>query len=203
MHLLQSHLDLGRLGLLATAVLFLTPRPAESYIDGGPATLGGLCVMSSHIMVVKVDSFNERNRVLVYRKVADLKGKYPRGTIKHVFGASHGAQPAVLKEPQVGKTAIVFSYWYGGAHDGLGGPEAKGGLVRSYTYIDRQMYICYVGNWDGGRCDDQRLMPQQFCGSPARLGAAVTETLAGNVPSFLASSRMLKHGPRSRDSEPA
>lgn len=188
MQLGQSRLNLGRLGLLVAAVLFWTPRPAETYIDGGPATLGGLCVMSSHIMVVKIESFNEQNRVLIYRKVADLKGKYPRDTIKHVFGPSHGAKPEVLKQPQIGKTAIVFSYWYNGAYDGFGGPEAKGGLVRSYTYFDRQMYICYVGNWDGGRCDDLRLIPQKFCGSPARLGAAVTEILAGNeavIPCFV------------------
>ena len=50
------------------------------------------------------------------------------------------------------------------------------------------MYICYVGNWDGGRCDDQRIIPQKFCGSPARLGAVVAECLAGGeavVPCFV------------------
>lgn len=188
MHLLRLDLGVGRLGLIAAAVLCWTPGPGEAYIDGGPATLGGLCVMSSHIMVVKIEKFSEENRVLIYRKVADLKGKYPRDSIKHVFGASHGVKPAVLKQAQVGKTAIVFSYWYGGAHAGLGGPESAGGLVRSYTYIDRQLYICYVGNWDGGRCDDLRLIPQKFCGSPARLGAAVTEILAGreaSIPCFV------------------
>ena len=188
MHVRPSRLGPGGLGLFAAAVLFCTPRPAEAYVDGGPATLGGLCVMSSHIMAVKVEKFSEENRVLIYRKVADLKGQYPRDAIKHVFGASHGAKPEVFKQVQVGKTAIVFSYWYGGAHAGLGGPEAAGGLVRSYTYIDRRMYICYVGNWDGGRCDDLRLIPQKFCGSPARLGAAVTEILAGKeavIPCFV------------------
>jgi hypothetical protein len=188
MHLRQAYLGLGRLGLLAAAVLFWTPRPAEAYIDGGPATLGGLCVMSSHIMAVKIEKFSEANRVLTYRKVADLKGKYPRDSIKHVFGASHGARPEFLKDAEIGKTAIVFSYWYGGAYDRYGGPEAAGGLVRSYTYINRQLYICYVGNWDGGRCDDLRLIPQKFCGSPTRLGAAVTEILAGHetvIPCFV------------------
>ena len=56
MHVRQSRLGLGRLGLLAAAVLFWTPRPAEAYVDGGPATLGGLCVMSSHIMAVKIEN---------------------------------------------------------------------------------------------------------------------------------------------------
>ncbi len=188
MHLRRKGVGLVLLGLLAAAVLFGFSRPAEAYIDGGPATLGGLCVMSSHIMAVKIEKLNAANRAVVYRKVADLKGKYPRDSVKHVFGPSHGAKPDLLKQAEVGKTAIVFSYWYGGAHDGLGGPEAAGGLVRSYTYIDRQLYICYVGNWDGGRCDDLRLIPQKFCGSPARLGAAVAEILAGQeavVPCFV------------------
>ena len=87
MHLRQACRRLGHLGLLAAAVLLWTPRPAEAYVDGGPATLGGLCVMSSHIIAVKVEKFSEANRVLIYRKVADLKGKYPRDSIKHVFGA--------------------------------------------------------------------------------------------------------------------
>lgn len=185
MQLRQARLGLG---LLAAAVLFWTPRPAEAYVDGGPATLGGLCVMSSHIMVVKIEKFSEQNRILIYRKVADLKGQYPRDSVKHVFGANHGVKPEFFKQAEVGKTAIIFSYWYGGAHAGLGGPESAGGLVRSYTYIDRQLYICYVGNWDGGRCDDLRLIPQKFCGSPARVGAVVAEILAGHeavIPCFV------------------
>jgi hypothetical protein len=116
---------------------------------------------------------------------------------------AYGDKPEILKQPQIGKTAIVFSaYWYGGGYDGFGGPEAAGGLVRSYTYIDRQMHICYVGNWDGGRCDDQRLIPQKFCGSPAS-GAQSRKSWLAMKPSFLASSRMLRNGPRSSDSEPA
>src|ERR1700716_4041543 len=79
MHLRQAGLGLGHLGWLAAAVLFWTPRPAEAYIDGGPATLGGLCVMSSHIVAVKIEKFSEANRVLSYRKVAGLKGKIPGG----------------------------------------------------------------------------------------------------------------------------
>jgi hypothetical protein len=135
--------------------------------------------MSSHIMAVKIEKFSAENRVLIYRKVADLKGMYPRQTIKHVLGPTHGNNPDILQQAEVGKSAIVFSYWYGGAYDGFGGPEAAGGLVRSYTYIDKRLYICYVGNWDGGRCDDQRTVAQRFCCSPARLRAAVTDVLAG------------------------
>jgi hypothetical protein len=179
MHTGRALLGLGWLGLLAMAVL-LAPRPAEAYVDGGPATLGGMCSMSTHITVVKVEKFSEEKRVIVYRKVADLKGQYPRDLIKHALGPTHGARPDILQRAQIGKTAVIFSYNYGPAYDSYGGaPEAKGGLVRSYTYIDRQMYICYVGNLDGGRCDDPRTIPQKFCGSPERLRVAVAEILAG------------------------
>lgn len=172
---------LGRLGLLALASLLWPPaRQAEAYVDGGPSTLGGLCAMSTHITVVQVEKYSPEKRVIVYRKVADLKGQYPRDTIKHALGPTHGAQPDLLKPGQIGKTAVIFSYNYGPAYDMYGGaPEAKGGLVRSYTYIDRQLYICYVGNMDGGRCDDPRTIVQKYCGSPERLRAAVTEILAG------------------------
>src|SRR5436189_6451162 len=107
MRLQKACLGLACLGLFAAAALCCLPRPAEAYIDGGPATLGGLCVMSSHIMVVKIEKCSEANRVLIYRKVADLKGKYPRDSIRHVFGASHGAKPEVLKQAEIGKTASV------------------------------------------------------------------------------------------------
>lgn len=137
MRLRPSNLALD-LRLFAGAILFWMPQLALAYVDGGPATLGGLCVMSSHIMVVKVEKFSEQNRVIVYRKVADLKGKYPRDSIRHRFGASHGVKPHVFKQPEIGKTAIIFSYWYGGAYDGYGGPEAAGGLVRSYTCLSTQ-----------------------------------------------------------------
>ncbi|MBL8800226.1 MAG: VCBS repeat-containing protein [Planctomycetia bacterium] len=135
--------------------------------------------MSSHIMAVKIENFSVEKRVLIYRKVADLKGKYPKDVVKHALGQTHGANPDILQKAHVGKSALIFSYWYGGQYDGFGGPEAAGGLVRSYTYIDRQLYICYVGNWDGGRCDDPRQIPQKFCGSPERLRAATAEVLAG------------------------
>jgi hypothetical protein len=135
--------------------------------------------MSSHITAVKIEKFSAEKRVLIYRKIADLKGTYPKDTIKHVLGPTHGANSDLLQQAEVGKSAIVFSYWYGGAYDGYGGPEAAGGLVRSYTYIDRHLYICYVGNWDGGRCDDQRSIAQKLCCSPGQLRAAVREILAG------------------------
>jgi hypothetical protein len=168
------------LGLGSLALLFCSsPRPAEAYVDGGPATLGGLCAMSTHITAVKIENFSVEKRVLIYRKVADLKGKYPKDVIKHALGQTHGVNPDILQKAHIGKSALIFSYWYGGQYDGFGGPEAAGGLVRSYTYIDRQLYICYVGNYDGGRCDDPRQIPQKFCGSPERLRAATAEVLAG------------------------
>lgn len=170
-------LALGWVGLLT---MLFGPWQAAAYVDGGPATLGGLCAMSSHITVVRIEHCNADKRVMVYRKVADLKGNYPRETIRHIFGPTHGTKPDLLQRAQVGKTAILFSYNYGPGYDRYGGAEeAAGGLVRSYTYVDRQLYICYVGNLDGGRCDDPRLLPQKFCGSPERLRVAVTEILGG------------------------
>lgn len=199
------------LGLLAVAILLRPAAPVAAYVDGGPMTLGGLCAMSSHIMVVRIENYSAEKRVIVYRKVADLKGQYPRDIVRHALGPTHGARPSHLQPDNIGKTALIFSYWYNGQHDGLGGPEAKGGLVRSYTYFDRKLYICYVGNWDGGRCDDPRTIVQKFCGSPERLRAAVVDILAGKeavVPCIVPDAagrptiQRLKAGSRQMDYNP-
>src|SRR5262249_7026909 len=95
-------------GLLGVALLFLpAPRPAAPYVDGAPASLGSLCAVSTHITVAKVEKFSAEKRVVIYRKVADLKGQYPRDTIKHALGPTHGNKPDLLQSTQIGKTAII------------------------------------------------------------------------------------------------
>src|SRR5262249_38293298 len=109
-----------------------------------------------------------------------------------------------------GKTVIMFFYSF----DARDGPASK--LVKSWTYIDKQFYVCNDvsggGTWDGGHCDDPKTFTQKFCGSPQRLRVAVTEILAGRevvVPCIVkdaqgrptiqrlrASSRLLGYDPK-------
>ena len=79
MHLRQALPGLGRLGLFAALALFGLPRSADAYVDGGPATLGGLCTMSSHIMAVKIENFSEANRVGWANPMAKVAGDAIRG----------------------------------------------------------------------------------------------------------------------------
>src|SRR5262245_54246601 len=99
-------MPLRKLALLGLGLVFFAARQANAYVDGGPTTLGGLCAMSSHIMVARVENYSQEKRVIVYRKVADLKGSYPRATIKHALGPTHGARPDLLRPGQLGKTAV-------------------------------------------------------------------------------------------------
>src|SRR5262245_56793442 len=100
----RAFLGLGGLGWLAlTLLLGPAPGPADAYVDGGPATLGGLGAMSTHITVVQIEKYSEEKRVILYRKVADLKGQYPRDVIRHALGPTHGARPDILQRAQVGK----------------------------------------------------------------------------------------------------
>src|SRR5262245_8359582 len=103
----RSLAKLSLLGAIALG-LFLSPATpeAEAYVDGGPLTLGGLCAMSTHITVVRIENYSPEKRVIIYRKVADLKGNYPRDHIKHLLGPTHGAKPDILQPGQTGKTVI-------------------------------------------------------------------------------------------------
>src|SRR5262245_55563868 len=122
-------------GLLAVVLLYWPPgqRQAHACVDTPPTSLGALCADSNHIMVARIQNFSAERRDIIYRKVADLKGKCPTDVIRHSFGPMHGA---LLQQAQVGKTVIMFFYSY----DARDGPTQK--LVKSYTYIDKQFYVC-------------------------------------------------------------
>src|SRR5262245_27473458 len=76
------------LPLAASACLLLTlwPAPASAYIGGPPQTLGMMCSWSTHTVLVRVEQVIRDKNVIVFRKVRDLKGKWPAEVIKHVIG---------------------------------------------------------------------------------------------------------------------
>src|SRR5262249_10276428 len=93
------------LGLLAAGglVWLLAPRAAVAYIDSPPHTLGALCDRSTHIIVARIEKISLEKRGIIYRKVSDLKGKYPKERVRHFLGAMHGAKPEVLQRAQIGQ----------------------------------------------------------------------------------------------------
>src|SRR5262245_56316817 len=197
----------GALGLLAVGLLLwpLGQRPANAYVDTPPTSLGALCDLSTHIIVARIEKFSPEKRVVIYRKVADLKGTCPTNVLKHPLGPLQGP---VLQQAEIGKTVIIFFYSY----DARDGPTQT--LVKSYTYIGKQFYVSW-GKWDADvwNCvEDAKPFTQRFCGSPHRLRVAVTEILAGKevvVPCIVnddqgrstiqrlrASSRLLDYNPK-------
>src|SRR4051812_39999215 len=63
-------------------VLLVLPRFAQGYIDISP-TLGWLVKDSTSISVLEVEKLSVEKRVIIFKKIADLKGTGPEGPIRH------------------------------------------------------------------------------------------------------------------------
>jgi hypothetical protein len=114
--------------LLGTFALGLFGSPAKAYITFPVTTLGQLCDSSTYVTLVRVEKFSQENGIIVYKKVRDLKGEYPKDKIKHIFDLKNtpahkgpGDVPIrpdekdwhyAAKWPEVGKTAILFARKY-------------------------------------------------------------------------------------------
>src|SRR5207249_1428752 len=106
--------------LSAATVLFGLATPSWAYIDR-PPTLGRLVQFdATHIVVMRVEKVSKEKQVLVYQKVADLKGKYPGDRIRHHItrrstdppGPEENARPRggqlILDWAVPGKLAVFF-----------------------------------------------------------------------------------------------
>ena len=67
-------------GCSILVILFGLAGPLAGYIDTAP-TLGRIIQESNFIVVLEVSQVSREKRVIVYRKVADLKG----GTTQTIF----------------------------------------------------------------------------------------------------------------------
>jgi HEAT repeat protein len=140
------------------------PLPASRFSG---FSLGLLCRTEERITVVRVVRVVPGTRTLIYRTLADLKGKRHVGEIRHSF---HGSMPAadwqrVSEWAQPGATAIVFE-------------------------TETESHICLGNIWfygveSGGttlidpRSNFAHLHDQAYVGSVEKLRQAVTAILAG------------------------
>jgi HEAT repeat protein len=189
-----------RLAAILGAVLLGTyPASARAYITAPVQTLGQLCD-STYITLVRVEKLSKEKGIIIYRKVRDIKGKYPLDQIRHAFDLKntpqHKGEGDVPVRPDekdwqyslqwaaVGKTAVIFSLKYD--------PYGDFG----HTYIDKCWYatMCPKRDWDfwWSIYSDPALLTRWHCGTPAHLATAVEQILAGKtsvVPTLAGGSR--------------
>src|SRR5262249_20404356 len=167
-------------------LLLAGPQSAQAYITYPVQTLGQLCG-STYITVVRVEKVNKEKGVIIYRKVQDLKGKYPQDTVKHVFNLKNtpahkglGDVPVrpdekdwryAIQWADAGKTAVMFTLKYD--------PYGDFG----HTYIDRCWYatMCPKRDWDWWYSIYSDAGPRRRGpgAPPAQLFSGVGEMLAG------------------------
>jgi len=163
------------------------PQPTQAYITAPVQTIGQLCSWSTYVTEVRVEKISKEKGIIIYRKVRDLKGKYPRETIRHVFDLKNtpahqgtGAVPVrpdetdwkyALDWAEVGKTAVVVALKYD--------PYGDFG----HTYIDGMWYatMCPKRDWDlfYAIYSEPALLMRWHCGSPAQLVPGIEKMLAG------------------------
>src|SRR5688572_17676370 len=110
---------------LAACLRLLWGAPAHAYIGGPPASLGMMCWWSTHIMSVRVEMVDRAKNLIVFRKIRDIKGKWPRDTVNQVVNLPPADKQVVMEWAEVGKTTVIC---------------ALESYKWSHTYIDRFWY---------------------------------------------------------------
>lgn len=157
------------------AVLLLTAggRPAVAYINTfRPETLGGLCVRTDSIAVMKVSKFSKEKAVIIYEKVKDLKGTFPVARLRESLGPAHlpYEKAHYLEWVKEGRIAVCFYHekriaicigdQWSVCEDPKGPPREKGG---TWTFTTRT----------------EPFFTQSYFGDAEKLRDAVTAILAG------------------------
>jgi hypothetical protein len=134
-----------------------------------------MCSWSTHGVVMRVEAVDKTKGVIVFRKVRDLKGKWPAEVAQHVIGGGVAGRHHVLNWAEPGKLAVMF---------------ALESYKWSHTYIDNCWYASTTTNWQAWTVSHEEpvLLPR-FCGRPEKLAYAAGEILAGRevvVPCMVA-----------------
>lgn len=111
-------------GLIAGALFGIAVPTANAYVDISPS-LGQIIKDAESICVFQVDKVSVEKRIVVYKKVADLRGRFPDGVIRHHLAEGfHPREPRIVLDwAEPGEKAIAFingrsclvcigNYWY-------------------------------------------------------------------------------------------
>jgi hypothetical protein len=174
--------------LLCLAVwLLMPPGRAGAYVDHmGGFTLGYVVKNAATIVVLEVESVSLEKRVVIFKKVADLKGRHPGKRVKHQL--KEGLQPHELKTvldwAAPGRVAVCF-------HDGKVGTACAsptGDRTGSCGATSRRCWP--ARRWSSRRCGATRRTPAPARPSSttcraARALPALIEALKGAADSSL------------------
>jgi HEAT repeat protein len=164
--------------IYAALALCCTSGPALAYIDA-PPTLGRLVQYdATYIVVMQVEKVSKEKQAIIYKKVADLKGKYPTDRIKqHVSrrladapGPQDNPRPrggtSILDWAEPGKLAIFFQ---------------DGNRKASATCVGKAWYFGWEGKdgWWGLNEFEERAWAWAYIGSVEKLRDHVTAIMAG------------------------
>lgn len=176
-----------RLAALAPLVAAFALPPADAYITVPVPTLGAAVADSTYATLVRVEKVRPEAGVIVYTKVRDLKGKYPRDKIRHVFDLNNTPQHKGSGDVPVRPNEKDWKYALAWAAPG----KTAVMLTRKYdpfgdfghTYIDGCWYasMCPARDWDLWYAiyAEANLLKQWHAGEPAPLVAAVEALAAG------------------------
>ncbi len=127
--------------------MFLLASPAWAYL-GTLQSLGQLSNDAKHIVVLRVDRVNREKKVVLYKKVADLKGTHPTENIKHQLGGDDAREAdAILNWAEPGNIAVFFhtgsagltcvgNFWYEcAAAEAPWWTMTRGACEMSYAYL--------------------------------------------------------------------
>jgi outer membrane protein assembly factor BamB len=192
----------GVVPTLASLALLLTSaaEPAHAFIDLPPESLARVCAMADAIAVLRVEKVNQEKKGIVYRKLRDLKGSFPKptkqfgDTFTHVLRTSPTADwhrqdsanqdlqnGAILAWAAEGKTAVIFQ---------RGGEQA---ICIGHCWYTTRGNPPPKEQWVLAAGSDSRYT-RFFCGDVDGLVAAVNDLLAGKavvVPHMVGTPRML------------
>src|SRR5262245_29748829 len=155
------------LGLGVFSLCLLHPPPAPAYIGGPPLSLGIVCGWSTHVMVAKVERLDREKSVIVFKKVRDVKGKWPAETIRHHFNPAPAAtnRQYVMDRAEPGKIVVMC---------------ALESYKWSHTYIDGEWYAANTGDWQFWNVShSEPLLLRMYAGKSERLADLVGPILAG------------------------
>jgi HEAT repeat protein len=150
---------------LCVIFLFLaTVSQSPAFIDFSP-TLGKVISQSDHIMVLEVDKVSREKQVIIFKRIADLKGKDSPEIVKHQITDGFHARQArtILDWAEPGEIAVCL----------------QSGR-QSLTYIGGYWYHCGVLEAPWWRMTTgRRDMAYAYFGSVAKLREHVTAIAAG------------------------